>query len=81
MRGEVHADKKERYEQQVAGFKKLLENAEQYAELIGEKMPALPVDTSKRDDMMLNVDVYTPGVGDEVHFHTISIHRFDLSNR
>ena len=36
MRGEVHADKKERYEQQVAGFKKLLENAEQYAELIAE---------------------------------------------
>ena len=43
-KGEVSAEKKEKYEQTVSNFKKLLENAEVLGDLLGEQMPELPAD-------------------------------------
>lgn len=43
-KGEVSQEKKEKYEQSLSAFKKLLENAEVLADLLGEQMPELPVD-------------------------------------
>ena len=42
-------------------FKKLIENAEVFADLLNEVMPELPSDETKKDDDIINVDIYTPG--------------------
>lgn len=60
-KGELHAEKKEKFELAMGNFKKLVENTEMLAELLGEQMVALPVDESlKKDDDLINIDVYSP---------------------
>lgn len=43
-KGEVSSEKKEKYEQSLGNFKKLMENADLLADLLGEQMPELPID-------------------------------------
>ncbi len=43
-KGELNAEKKEKYEQNYNSFKKLLENMEILADLLGVTMPELPHD-------------------------------------
>jgi hypothetical protein len=40
----LNAEKKDKYEQSLQAFKKLLENTEIFADLLNEKMPELPID-------------------------------------
>ena len=60
-KGELHSDKKDKYELTLQSFKKLMENAEIFADLLNEKMPVLPADEVKKDDDVINIDIYTPG--------------------
>jgi hypothetical protein len=46
-KGELNAEKKEKYEQSISAYRKLLENTEAFAELLGETMPDLPVEGMK----------------------------------
>jgi hypothetical protein len=46
-KGELNAEKKEKYEQAYNTFKKLSENTEILADLLGEKIPDLPIDGKK----------------------------------
>ena len=43
-KGELNAEKKEKYEQAYNTFKKLAENTEILADLLGETIPDLPID-------------------------------------
>jgi hypothetical protein len=45
-KGELNADKKEKYDQAIVAYKKLVENVEVLAELLSEKVPDLPMDGS-----------------------------------
>ncbi len=87
----MNSEKKEKYEQAIVAYKKLVENVEVLAELLCEKMPDLPMegkiasynlnnirnqiqkfhtnqDLNKKEDDILNIDLYTPGKNDEVRF-------------
>ncbi|RNA18662.1 regulator of nonsense transcripts 2 isoform X1 [Brachionus plicatilis] len=65
-KGELHSDKKEKYEQAFSAYRKLSENSEVLADLLAEQMPHLPNDqNSKKEDGMLNIDVYTPTKGED----------------
>lgn len=73
-KGELHSDKKDKYELTLQSFKKLIENAEIFADLLNEKMPVLPVDEVKKDEDVINIDIYTPGGKcDEVGFCLINL--------
>jgi hypothetical protein len=47
-KGELNAEKKDKYDQAVVAFKKLVENVEVMAELLSEQMPDLPIDGNGR---------------------------------
>ncbi|CAF0714012.1 unnamed protein product [Brachionus calyciflorus] len=65
-KGELHTEKKEKYEQAITSYRKLIENTESLADLLGEKMPDLPQDdSSKKEDSLINIDVYTPMRGED----------------
>ena len=46
-KGELNVEKKEKYEQSINFYKKLIENTETFSDLIGEPMPELPIDGSR----------------------------------
>lgn len=60
-KGELNSDRKDKYEHSLQTFKKLIENAEVFADLLNEIMPELPSDDTKKDDDTINIDIYTPG--------------------
>jgi hypothetical protein len=43
-KGELNSEKKEKYDQALVAYKKLVENVEILADLLGESMPELPID-------------------------------------
>lgn len=43
-KGELHSEKKEKYDQYLTGFKKMLEHVETLADLLNEQVPDLPMD-------------------------------------
>ncbi len=61
-KGELNSERKDKYDQALQSFKKLVENAEIFAEMLNEQMPELQIDESKKDDDVVNIDIYTPGM-------------------
>jgi regulator of nonsense transcripts 2 len=59
-KGEVANEKKEKYEQCLVAYKKLIEHTEFFADILNEPMPHLPVDVKKKEDDLLNIDIYMP---------------------
>ncbi len=60
-KGELNSERKDKYDQALQSFKKLTENAEIFAEMLNEQMPELPLDEARKEEDMVNIDIYTPG--------------------
>ncbi|CAF0868258.1 unnamed protein product [Didymodactylos carnosus] len=71
-RGELNQETRDKHEQALISFQKLLQNTETLADLLEEAMPELPIEEiSKKSSERSGIDMYIPGRNDDDNINSI----------